>query len=303
MRPEEHLRPEIAFGYRNRLLTPDELRAADAHIAVCDTCREQLASDMDAAGMAAFVREALREGAAPAPIRRYLPWISGALVAAAAAVWLLFLRPAPELFPGVHERTTAAVTAAQKQAVETAMRSGRLPWPPFSSDLAPRNEVLMGAATPAQARVELLSPAGTVVLPARPTFRWKPLAGGWTYTVRVFRPNFEVAAESPTVTSSEWTPEQDLAPGITYEWQVEARHGAAHAVYPQPPQTPPRFRIADAATAAALRRLAQQGVPHLVLAVEYARASLVDDARRELSGLVEANPRSPELRRLLESLH
>src|ERR1035441_981018 len=89
MRPEEHLRPEIAFGYRNRLLTPDELRAADAHIAVCETCREQLASDMDAAGMAAFVREALREGAAPAPTRRYLPWISGALVAAAAAVGLL----------------------------------------------------------------------------------------------------------------------------------------------------------------------------------------------------------------------
>jgi len=303
MKPEEHLRPEIAFGYRNRLLTAEELRAADAHMAVCETCSERLAREMDAAGMAGFVRESLREDAAPASSRRYLPWVSAGLVAAAAAVWFLFLRPAAELFPSVHERATAAVSAEQKQAVENAMRSGRLPLPPFSSDLAQRNEVLMGGATPTQARVELLSPAATVVLPARPTFRWKPMAGEWTYTVRVFRPDFEVAAESPAVTGSEWTPEQDLAAGINYEWQVEARRGAAHAVYPQPPQTPPRFRIADAATAAALRRMTEQGLPHLVLAVEFARAGLLDDARRELSSLVQANPQSSELRRLLESLH
>jgi hypothetical protein len=303
MQPEEHLRPEIAFGYRNRLLTPEELRAADAHIAVCEACREELAGGMDAAGMAESVREFLREEPVPASTRRYLPWISGALVAAAAAAWLLFLRPAPELFPGVEERTTAAVTAEQRQAVETAMRAGHLPLPEFSSDLAPRQEVLMGAEKAPQEHVELLSPAGTAVLGGRPTFRWKPLSGEWAYTVRVFSSGSELAAESPSMAGSEWTPDRDLPAGTNYEWQVEARRGAERAVYPQPPQTPPRFRVADAATAAAIARLKEQAVPHLVLAVEYARAGLLDDARRELTGLSQANPQSAELRRLLGSLN
>jgi hypothetical protein len=306
MKPAEHLRPEIAFGYRNQLLTVDELRAADAHLATCESCREQLAMEMDAAGMAAFLRESLREESIPpasrVPNRRSLAWIGATLAAAAVAVWFFIPRSAPELFPGVRDRTSAAVTAGQKQAAEIAMRSGQLPLPPSLDELAPRHEVLMGGTAPARESVEPLTPVATVVLSKRPTFHWKPLAGEWTYIVRVFRPGFELVAESPAVSGSEWTTPQDLSPGIVYEWQVEASRGAERAVYPQPPQTPPRFRIADDRDAKEMGRLVGQNLPHLVLGIEYARLGLMENARAELSLLVGDNPQSAELRRLLDSL-
>ena len=35
MNAADHLGPEIQFGYRNQLLTPEELRLADAHLSTC----------------------------------------------------------------------------------------------------------------------------------------------------------------------------------------------------------------------------------------------------------------------------
>ena len=53
MNAADHLGPEIQFGYRNQLLTPEELRLADAHLSTCAACRDTLARDMDVHGMAA----------------------------------------------------------------------------------------------------------------------------------------------------------------------------------------------------------------------------------------------------------
>ena len=59
MNAADHLGPEIQFGYRNQLLTPEELRLVDAHLSTCAACRDALARDMDVNGMAASLRAEL----------------------------------------------------------------------------------------------------------------------------------------------------------------------------------------------------------------------------------------------------
>jgi len=145
--------------------------------------------------------------------------------------------------------------------------------------------VLMGAA-PA-AGMQLSAPAATAVLSPRPAFRWTSLGEGWKYQVSVFSPGFQLSAESPELSTPEWTPGADLPSGVNLEWQVTAVRGNERRTFPQPPSTPPRFRVLEPATVARIQRLAAQpGVTNLMLAVEYAEAGAVADARREMEAAI-----------------
>ena len=158
----------------------------------------------------------------------------------------------------------------------------------------------MGASVAAVA--DRLSPAGTAVLAATPSFSWEPVAGARRYRVRVFTLSGEPVAESPAVASLSWTAVEPLGAG-TYQWQVEADRDAGAVTLPGPPDTPPRFRVLDAADAARLLSLAKaRPSAHLKLAVEYARAGAVDAARAELQAQLLANPARDDVRALLRSL-
>jgi hypothetical protein len=299
MNAADHLGPEIQFGYRNQLLRADELRLADAHLSICGACREALARDMDADGMV----ESLRAELESETRRRRWPIVpfaiaAAVLVAASAAIWFSIHRQAQIDLANLHDRETPK----EQAATDNILRSGRLPLPDFVKDLTPPRQVLMGKST-GEPSLELISPAATAVMSGRPTFRWKRLEGDWTYVVRVFRPGFDVAAASGEIPTSEWTPGADLAPGGTYEWQILAQRGSERVTFPQPPRAPPRFRVVDSATSERLRELAKnRGGAHLLLAVEYGKAGLIEDAKRELEAELQHSEDAASVERLIESL-
>ncbi len=291
----EHLSPEIFFGLEHALLTPDELGRVDDHLAVCAACREKAAARMNAGVMADDIDAAL-EAKRPAPAWDLFPFLAVAalLLVAAGSIWL-FRRGTPQ---------TAALNRAQgdSPAVRDALRNGRIPLPSFLEQLRPPREVLMGETRP-ESRVSL-SPGGTAVIGPAVRFRWKPLAGPWSYQVQVYTLAGEPVVSGPEVSESNWSSGSGFPAGVDYNWQVVATRGSERMTLPQPPATPPRFRLLDSATSERLRALgARQPDAHLLLGVTYGEAGAIEDARSELTEALRLEPaRSDVLRALLQSL-
>jgi hypothetical protein len=299
MNAADHLGPEIQFGYRNQLLTPEELRLADAHLSTCAPCREALARDMDATGTAELLRIELESEMRPVgwPI---VPFAIAAafFVVASAAIWFSLHRAAQIDVASLHDRETAK----EVEMTGDILEAGHLPLPDFVKDLTPPRQVLMGKPAGGPG-LEIISPVATGVMRGRPTFRWKLLEADWAYQVRVFRPGSDLAAESGKITGSDWTPETELPSGITYQWQILAQRGSERVTFPQLPRAPPRFRVIDQATAARLRQLAEsRGGVHLLLAIEYGKAGLIEDARRELQAELRGSRHAEAVERLIRSL-
>jgi hypothetical protein len=292
LNPGGHLLPELAFGYEHGLLSAGELKEIHDHIAACSGCRELLAARLGADAMIGDLRETLevkRPGS-----RRWWPALAAAaavLVAAGGA--LRWARRAPV---GV----TVADDDSDTPLVREALRSGRLPVPEFLGGLASPRETLMGGSRPLPPRV--FSPAATAVVEPIVHFRWDALPGEWNYRIRVFRENGEQVAESPDVPAGGWIVDRPLPPGEDLTWQVVASRGAERITLPQPPDTPPRFRVLDAPTGGRLRELAGRRPGSLLLAVEYARAGAVENARSELEAFLRRHPRREDVRTLLANL-
>jgi hypothetical protein len=288
-----HLLPELAFGYEQGLLSADELREVHDHIASCSDCRKLLAERLDADTMVEDVRGALDAGRPGT--RRWWPALAATaavLVAVGGALRWARRAPAP---------VNVAEDDSDTPVVREALRSGRLPTPGFLGSLASPRETLMGAESkPGPPR--FFAPAATAVLEPAPRFRWDALSGQWTYRVRVFRENGEPVAESPDLSVGEWNADRPFPAGENYAWQVAASRGAEKITLPQPPDTPPRFRVLDGATAARLRNLAGRRPGSLLLAVEYAQAGAVENARSELAAFLRLHPGREDVRALLRSL-
>lgn len=269
-----HLTPEIVFGFEHALLSPEELRDVYQHAQECGECRGRLAQSMDIEGLLSAARES--------PRRSYLRYAAAAAVilvilAAGLAGWFRFaLRPKPPL-------------------------AARIELPSFIQELNPPRQTLMGEpATPA---AEEVSPQGTAVLAARPTFRWPREPGeGWTYQVKIFGPASDLVLESTETGATEWKPDQDLASGVNYQWQVTAIRGTERLTLPRLPSTPPRFRVTPPEEAKRLAELSARGASHLELASAYAQAGLLNEARTELEGAIREHPDDLNLRQLRDQL-
>jgi hypothetical protein len=157
---------------------------------------------------------------------------------------------------------------------------------------------MSGQAAPGE--FDVSGPRGEVVESNRPTFRWRVLAGTSGYTVKVFNRDFNVVAQSPTLTTTTWRPVQPLPRGTAYFWQVTAVKGGQEVKAPRPPMPQAKFKVLVAGTLAVLQAARQQlTVSHLALGVLYARAGLLEQAERELNALLGANPDSEVARKLL----
>lgn len=210
---------------------------------------------------------------------------------AAGAIWYSLHRAALIDRASLHDRESAK----EVEMTGDILEAGRLPLPDFVKDLTqPRQDA---------GDLELILPVRTAVLSGHPTFRWKALKGDWSYRVRVSRLDSGVAAESGEISGTDWTPEADLASGNNYQWQILAQRGNERLTFPQPPRNPPRFRVVDATTSARLRELAgKRGGVHLLLAIEYGKAGLIVDARRELEEELKTTRHAEAVERLIHSL-
>jgi hypothetical protein len=266
-----HLTPELIFGHEHGLLSPGEVRSVYRHIEECEECRSRVAKSIDISGLLATV---------PAPRRRtYARYVAAAAVVLAACLgWWFWL----------HLRS---------QPLETAS----VELPAFLQELNPPPQTLMGA--PAAGGSLRMSPQGTAVLAARPTFSWPEQSGeGWTYRVQVFDLRSNPVLESGDLAVTQWTASKELAPGVSYEWQVSASRSNQRLTLPGLAGPPPRFRVIDPDTVRSLSELVARGASHAQLASAYARAGAVDQARRELDVAIREQPNNPGLRRLRGAL-
>lgn len=202
-----------------------------------------------------------------------------AFLVAAGGIWYSLHQAAMADRASLHDRESAKEVEYTGEILE----SGRIPLPDFVKDFA----------RPVDG--EFLSPVGTAVLSGRTTFRWRPIEGESSYRIRVSRLDSSVVVESGEISGTEWTPDTDLPAGSTYQWRIRTRQGML-------PQAP-RFRVVDAATSARLRDLAEKrGGVHLLLAIEYGKAGVIDDARRELKEELKTTRHAEAIGRLMRSL-
>jgi hypothetical protein len=200
-----------------------------------------------------------------------------------------------------HVAGLGPMSPPEEQRVRTALATGRIQVPASLGGLLGGPPSLRGPVEGAD--LDPLEPLGTVVESDRPTFRWRPLTGARGYIVAVYDSRLDKVAASPTLTTTEWRPALPLRRGVTYSWQITALGDGLERTAPAPPAPEARFKVLEQEQVEALAQ-ARRRVPrsHLLLAMQFAAAGLLDDAERELRALVSVDPDSRLARELLESL-
>lgn len=190
------------------------------------------------------------------------------------------------------------LAADQEQAVRQAVTEQKLSLPVSVRELRGESSVLMGAAE--QISFHLESPVGTVVRSTRPTLSWTsdPKSVGYRVTLRDEGTGQTTTSTLMDLTS--WTVSPDLERGHSYDWQViSSRKKDSEVLAPQPPGPPAKFMVLDGVTNSTLEQLPRS---HLLRAVLYVNAGLLDDANHELTELQRSNPQSQLVRNLIDQL-
>ncbi|HEY6332256.1 MAG TPA: hypothetical protein VI756_23220, partial [Blastocatellia bacterium] len=187
--------------------------------------------------------------------------------------------------------------------VRTALVKRRAEIPGTLKELVGKGETVMGGGNGSKS-FSLLSPVTEVVSRQIPIFRWRALPGASSYVVAIFDSKLNKVTESPVLSQTEWTPGRPLMRGATYSWQVTATKDANEIISPGAGAPDAKFKVLGVTEYEELvsAQKTYQG-SHLLLGILYARAGLLEEARREFVALQAANPNSPLAKELLRSVH
>jgi hypothetical protein len=174
------------------------------------------------------------------------------------------------------------------------------PSPTVSQLASPQGTLLGESGRPSGLR--LIAPLGTVTPSDKPVFRWQPVTAAG-YVVAIYDAHYQKVAESPVLRQTEWTPGRSLSRGQIYTWQLTASIEGKQIRAPLPPAPEARFQVLSQAEAEQLEKAqSEHANSHLLLGILYARAGALDDAERELTALLAANPDSQLANELLSSV-
>jgi hypothetical protein len=242
---------------------------AEGHVALCPRC-------------AAEAEDLRRVRKSVTPQRRW--WM-----AAAAAIVLIALLTIP-LFKQPRTIETPVVATHATTAVAPTPVPRTLAKPAILAALITKPGTMRG--TSERAKLELEAPVATVVLDARPFFRWTAAEGASEYEVAVAdRETGEGAATGWTKTTS-WRPDEPLARGRLYTWQVTAHAGEERWVVPKPPDAEAVFYVARPETVQEIEAVPES--KPLDRGIVLAEHGVLDDAERELKRAAEAGDRAAE---------
>jgi hypothetical protein len=186
-----------------------------------------------------------------------------------------------------------------EQKVRGALTDGAISISPDARQLISSGGTLMGPSTPADG-FRLLGPVGRVVEMDRPPFRWQPLKDAASYKVGVYNENFQLVVESPEIKTTVWTPTAGLPRGRIYQWQVTAILDGNEVVSPKRPAPDAKFKIVDATHANEIQQARRSaGNSHLLMGIVYADAGMIAEAQREFQALLQKNPNSAIVKKLL----
>jgi hypothetical protein len=261
----EHLDYDEMERFVDGHASPAEREIVESHIEVCTRCRDQM--------------EDLSALAAPSRSRRWrfaLP-LAAAVAVAVAAGWIVSRRQLTSPpNPPISRSVSPQLAPVERPAIIAALAGD-------SSSLR--------SSTNSAKPFALRSPVTTVVLDARPLFRWEALKGARSYSIAVVDVDSqEVAAEGTSSTES-WRPPKDLRRGRAYSWQVTARRDGESVLSPRPPAPEVRFQVATDEESRAVEKLKSLlGNDPAAVGSMLAKRGFLDDAERELSA--SNDPRS-----------
>lgn len=296
----EHISEEEVQQYVTGRLSLDRIREIDGHLAQCSHC-------------AAEIRD-LKDFATAQPTRTFSPprWFMVAASAALVVVVIAFvsLRPPRDVVSlndeperislDEHGILNGVGTLApdEKELVKQALIQQRLSFPASLLELQEQPGTLMGIVESAPFRLE--APVGTAVRSNRPTLSWTADSESAGYKVTIKDQNAGTAIESDLLQTTSWTIPRALDESHVYVWQVASlRKDNNEIVAPQPPAAPAKFVVLDSSANSKLQQLPPS---HLVRAVLYANAGLLDDANQELDVVQKANPQSALVQHLLDQV-
>ena len=194
-------------------------------------------------------------------------------------------------------------SAEELRAVTSVLDSGRLPQPSGVADLRRGTETLLSGGSAARPVLVPVAPVGVVVTDAAPEFRWTLVNEARDYRVAVYDRDFELVADSGSLTGTAWHPPNRLVAGRTYSWTVTALVKGRRVTAPRAPQPDARFRIATELEAGEMESLRRR-VPKsdLLTAIRASELGMADEAGKALDELARVNPGSEIVARLRESL-
>jgi hypothetical protein len=321
-----HLSSEEMAAYTDRTMAAGERESVEAHARECPSCAGDLAEiRMLRSEIGGSHTTEQRIGLR---LRSLLGWRGGLAMAAACGVLIAVIarppsgrspavtkvaRPGPAgatikdgnrqfvLQAGGQIRGLEGLPDTERAYIEQALSGKSLERAAALQGLISQPGVLLGA--PSQpAPSKLLEPVATVVETQRPTFRWQPMAGA-LYRVGVFDSAYDAIAASGWINESEWQVSTQLRRGERYSWQIAVRQNGSEFTVPTPPAPEALFRVLGEAEEVEISKARSEfGGSHLVLGLLYARAGLLDDARRELRALRDQNPGSAHVAALVTSV-
>jgi hypothetical protein len=130
-----------------------------------------------------------------------------------------------------------------------------------------------------------------VFVDSRPIFRWTPVPGATSYAITVGDSNQYPVLESGPLSGdiTTWVAPRPL-PGGAYSWSLVAQVGEKEVVLPALEQPEARTQ------------LLRQARPSLPLAVFYAQAGMVAEARGELRSYLRRHPQNVAARKLQQRI-
>ncbi|MET0649735.1 MAG: zf-HC2 domain-containing protein [Pyrinomonadaceae bacterium] len=192
---------------------------------------------------------------------------------------------------------------ADAQVVKETLLAQNIPRPAELAELAGEHGALRGGSASSQS-FRLLSPSRIVTSDDRPSFKWEALPEATGYRVYVGDSRNREAASSGDLppSSTEWTPSAPLPRGGVYTWVVIAKVNGVDVIAPAASQPEVKFKVLSAEAMRELTELRNSRRSHLALGIFYARAGMIEEAERELTALVQQNPKSQVAVKLLRSV-
>ena len=264
----EHLNYDEVERFVDGHANPAEREIVASHIGVCARCKEEV--------------EVLTRLAASSRSRRFrfaLP-LAAAVAVAVAAGWIVSRRQSTVAPDGPISRSVSSELAPVERPAIIASLAG---------DASP-----LRSATNSTQAFALRSPVTTVVLEARPLFRWDALKDARSFSIAVVDVDSQEVAAKGTSSTQWWRPAKDLRRGHTYSWQVTAQRGRESVLSPRLPAPEVRFQVVTDEELSRVEKLKSSlGNDPAAMGSMLAKRGLLDDAERELNA--SNDPRSRAL--------
>jgi hypothetical protein len=186
-----------------------------------------------------------------------------------------------------------------QKSVKWFLLSEEISRPGALTDLAGAGGDLRGEGN--QSSFKLLSPAGIVISDDHPVFRWERLSSAEGYRVYVSNSHSHKIADSGLLhpRETQWSSPLPLKRNEVYSWAVSAVVKGEEIVSPSVSEPEVKFRILSEEKMRELDLLKRNANSHLALGVFYAQAGMLSEAEREFQELIDDNPDSPIVHRLL----